>query len=73
MGELRDVTQKEAVNALVRLGGEARWKRGKGSHVIVVFPSKKFVSLPRRVKIGLLKNSLKRVGISVAEFEAALR
>lgn len=69
MGELRDIPAREAIAAFERAGGVVR--RGKGSHINIQMPNGHTVTFaqPRKdVKIGLLRDMLKRGGLSQAEF-----
>lgn len=69
LGELRDVRPEEAIRAFIRAGGIMQ--AGKGSHVNIQMPNGQSVTLVRSradVKIGRLKDMLKRAGISQEEF-----
>lgn len=63
---LRNIRQKDAVKALVRLGGEER--KGKGSHRVVNLNGYN-LSVPAGVlKIGLLKRLIHLSGRNEREF-----
>lgn len=66
--QLRGIKGKEALKALIRVGGVSR--PGKGDHVNIKMPNGQMVTLPGKgeLKIGLLKALLKRAGISEDEF-----
>lgn len=69
MGELRDVRPKDAIRALERAGGVV--PSGKGDHVNIKMPNGQVITLSGRkepIKIGLLKATLRKAGISEQEF-----
>ena len=63
---LKNVRQREAVHAFVRLGGVERG--GKGSHIVVNFNNMN-LSIPSGIlKEGLLRHLIKIFGIVVEDF-----
>ena len=63
---LRDVRQREAVQAFVRLGGTER--RGKGSHKVVNI-NQVNLSIPHGIlKEGLLRRLIQISGFTVEDF-----
>ncbi len=65
-GSLRNVRQREAVEAFVRLGGIER--RGKGSHRVVNI-NQMNLSIPHGVlKEGLLRRLIQLSGCTVEDF-----
>ncbi len=70
MAALKNIRQREAVRAFVRLGGEER--RGKGSHRIVNM-NQANLSVPHGIlKEGLLRNLIKIAGLTEEEFLEAV-
>lgn len=63
----RDVTQEQAVRAFVRAGG-LEIAGGKGSHRRVQMPNGARLTLPRTLKVGLLRDMVEEAGISVEQF-----
>ena len=75
MPELRQVSGREAVKALEKLG--FRQVRQRGSHVVMVreTPQGKTgcaIPLHRELKIGTLRGILRQAKLDVDEFTAAL-
>jgi len=68
MPRLRNVQGNDAVKAFERAG--AVKKKGKGDHVNLKAPNGQLITIPSRgvVKIGLLKNAIKKAGITEEEF-----
>jgi len=68
----RDVSGKEVIKALRKLGYYPA--RQKGSHVILIGPSGKMITVPlhKSLKTGLLRAILREVGISVRIFKELL-
>jgi len=65
-GSLRNVRQREAIRAFVRLGGVER--KGKGSHRIVSM-NQANLSIPHGIlKEGLLRRLIELSGFSVEDF-----
>ncbi len=65
-GSLRNVRQKEAIRAFVRLGGVER--QGKGSHKVVNI-NQVNLSIPHGIlKEGLLRRLIELSGFSVEDF-----
>ena len=64
----RDVTQVEAIRALVRAGGVEVARQGKGSHRAVRMPNGQRIILPYRLQTGLLRDMIKEAGLSLDEF-----
>lgn len=63
----RDIQQKEAVAAFVKLGGCER--TGKGSHRVVTMPNGLNISIPAGdVKVGLLKQAIRTADLTDEEF-----
>ena len=76
MPELRNVSGREAVQALQRLG--FRQVRQRGSHVVLVreTPEGKTgcaVPMHQELKIGTLRGVLRQAGITVEEFVQSLQ
>ena len=68
----RSVSQEEIVRALVRAGGE-EVGLGKGSHRSVRMPGQsRPVTVPRRIKTGLLRAIIRQAGLTPDEFLKAL-
>jgi len=63
-----DVSGKEAIKALRKLGYAP--VRQKGSHVVLIGLKGKMIVVPfhKRLKTGLLRAIIREVGISVKEF-----
>jgi predicted RNA binding protein YcfA (HicA-like mRNA interferase family) len=64
----RDVSQTEAVRALLRAGGVEIARQGKGSHRAVRMPNGRRIILPYHLKPGLLRDMIKEAGLTVDEF-----
>jgi len=65
-GSLRNVRQREAIRAFVRLGGVER--KGKGSHRVVNI-NQVHLSVPHGVlKEGLLRRLVQLSGFSIEDF-----
>ena len=65
----RNVRQERAIRALVRAGGIASRREGKGSHKRVTMPSGVKITVPAGVlKPGTLSAVIKQAGLSVDEF-----
>lgn len=63
----RDIQQKEAVAAFVKLGGRER--TGKGSHRVVTMPNGLNISIPAGdVKVGLLRRAIRTANLTDAAF-----
>lgn len=74
MGKLRAVKPADAIKAFETLGFTV--KRRKGSHVSMTKPGvSRPVVIPDHgdIAIGTLKSNLRTAGISMDEFEAALK
>ena len=69
--KLPDVSVKETIKTLVKLGFEVRM--GKGDHVVLKKGFRVFVvPLHNPLKKGTLRKILKQAGISVEEFNTML-
>jgi predicted RNA binding protein YcfA (HicA-like mRNA interferase family) len=67
----RDIRQREAINAFLRLGGRER--TGKGSHRVVKMPNGANLSVPSGVlKVGLLKHLVRVAEVSEEAFLEAV-
>ena len=65
-GSLRNIRQREAVQAFIKLGGVER--KGKGSHKVVNINNVN-LSIPHGIlKEGLLRRLIKIAGVTVEEF-----
>lgn len=71
MGKLANISARECVNALQRLGFVI--KRQSGSHIIMAKDGKR-VTVPDHnpIKVGTLRSILSQAGLTVDEFLAAL-
>ena len=65
---LRGIKGRDAVKAFVRAGGKVR--KGKGDHINIKMPNGQLITIPvsKELKIGLLKNVIKRAGLTEEEF-----
>ena len=65
---LRGIKGKRAVKAFVRAGGIIR--KGKGDHINIKMPNGQLITIPtkRELKIGLLKDALRKADIKEEEF-----
>ncbi|MCD6407973.1 type II toxin-antitoxin system HicA family toxin [bacterium] len=65
---LRGIKGRDAVKAFVRAGGKVR--KGKGDHINIKMPNGQLITIPvsKELKIGLLKNGIKRAGLTEEEF-----
>jgi predicted RNA binding protein YcfA (HicA-like mRNA interferase family) len=65
---LRNIKGKDAVKAFIKFGGAER--KGKGDHINIKMPNRMIVTIPgnKELKIGLLKNAIKKAGLSEEEF-----
>ena len=69
----RDLTQEQAIRALIRCGGAAVPRQGKGSHRKVIMPNCYTAVFPYgRLRLGLLAAALKGAELSVEDFLDAL-
>ena len=66
--QLRGIRGEEAVRAFVRMGGVERG--GKGDHVNIKMPNGRIITIPGRgeLKIGLLKDAIKKAGLNEEQF-----
>ena len=71
MPPLRNVTQEAAVKAFYRLGGVEK-RGGKGSHKKVELNGVTLVIPGGIIKIGVLKDALRRAGVSESAYQEAL-
>ena len=70
---LKNIRQREAVNAFERLGGVELRKRGKGSHRLVRMPNGYTLTLPSGVlNTWLLRDVLKDANVTEQKFLEAL-
>ena len=65
---LRDIRQREAIRAFIRLGGVEKRHRGKGSHRYVWINGRNVTIPGGIISIGTLKYILKCAGISDSQF-----
>ena len=65
---LRDIRQREAIRAFIRLGGVALRRRGKGSHQLVVINGKSLAVPSGTISIGTLKYLIKSAGVTEKDF-----
>jgi len=65
---LYNIKGPEAVKAFMRFGGIS--KGGKGDHVNIKMPNGMIVTIPgnKVLKIGLLKNAIKKAGMTEEKF-----
>ena len=65
---LHNVKGKDAVKAFVKFGGVER--KGKGDHINIKMPNGMIVTIPgnKELKIGLLKNAIRKAGLKEEEF-----
>lgn len=65
---LREIRGEEATRAFIRAGGLPRG--GKGDHVNIKMPNGCIVTIPGQgtMKIGLLKDAIKKAGLTEEEF-----
>jgi predicted RNA binding protein YcfA (HicA-like mRNA interferase family) len=70
--QLRGVRGEDAVRAFVRAGGIRRG--GKGDHVNVKMPNGRILTIPGpgELKIGLLKDAIRKAGLTDEQFLALL-
>ncbi len=66
--ELRGIRGEEAILAFVKAGGIRRG--GKGDHVNIKMPNGRILTVPgtRELKIGLLKDAIKKAGLTDERF-----
>ncbi len=65
---LRGLKGLDAIKVFVIIGGIKR--KGKGDHVNVKMPNGQFITIPssKELKTGLLKNAIKRAGLTEEKF-----
>lgn len=65
---LHNIKGQEAMKAFMRFGGVR--KGGKGDHINVKMPNGMIVTIPgnKVLKIGLLKNAIKKAGMTEEKF-----
>jgi predicted RNA binding protein YcfA (HicA-like mRNA interferase family) len=58
----------DAVKVFVKIGGIKR--KGKGDHINIKMPNGQLITIPlsKELKIGLLKNAIKKAGITEENF-----
>jgi predicted RNA binding protein YcfA (HicA-like mRNA interferase family) len=57
------------IRALVRAGGVAVPRRGKGSHRVVKMPNGRRITVPAgRLRVGTLSDIIKESGLTIDEF-----
>jgi predicted RNA binding protein YcfA (HicA-like mRNA interferase family) len=66
--ELRGIRGENAIRAFVKAGGVRRG--GKGDHVNIKMPNGRILTVPgnRELKIGLLKDAIKKAGLTDEQF-----
>jgi predicted RNA binding protein YcfA (HicA-like mRNA interferase family) len=66
--ELRGIRGEDAIRAFVKAGGVRRG--GKGDHVNIKMPNGRILTVPgnRELKIGLLKDAIKKAGLTDEQF-----
>jgi predicted RNA binding protein YcfA (HicA-like mRNA interferase family) len=70
--QLRGVRGEDAIKAFIRAGGVQRG--GKGDHVNIKMPNGRILTIPGRgeIKIGLLKDAIRKAGLSEEQFQELL-
>lgn len=70
--QLRGIRGEDAIKAFVRAGGVQRG--GKGDHVNIKMPNGRILTIPGRggIKIGLLKDAIRKAGLSEEQFQELL-
>jgi predicted RNA binding protein YcfA (HicA-like mRNA interferase family) len=65
---LHNIKGKDALKAFICAGGIERG--GKGDHINIKMPNGMIITIPgnKTLKIGLLKNAIKKAGITENEF-----
>jgi predicted RNA binding protein YcfA (HicA-like mRNA interferase family) len=65
---LYNIKGRDAIKAFIQFGGIE--KRGKGDHVNIKMPNGMIITIPgnKELKIGLLKNAIKKGGMTEAQF-----
>jgi len=65
---LHNINGRDAIKAFVRYGGIE--KSGKGDHVNIKMPNGMIITIPgnKELKIGLLKNAIKKSGLTESQF-----
>ena len=65
---LHNIKARDAIKAFIQFGGIE--KRGKGDHVNIKMPNGMIITIPgnKELKIGLLKNAIKKGGMTEAQF-----
>ncbi len=72
MPGLRNIRQDQAVAAFLRLGGVER--ATKKNYRMVTMPNGGLLAIPSgELKIGTLRTLIRHAGLTVAEFEEAVR
>ncbi|MDI6733676.1 MAG: type II toxin-antitoxin system HicA family toxin [Planctomycetota bacterium] len=72
--QLRGIKGSQAIKSFIRAGGVER-PGGKGDHVNIKMPNGMIITIPGRnkeLKIGLLKASIRRAGLTEKEFSKFL-
>ena len=71
MGDLRGIHGYDAIQAFIRAGGVMR--QGRGDHVNKM-PNGQLITISwsKEIKIGLLKASLRKAGLTEEEFKKLL-
>jgi len=66
--ELRGIRGEDAIRVFVKAGGVRRG--GKGDHVNIKMPNGRILTVPgnRELKIGLLKDAIKKAGLTDEQF-----
>ena len=70
---MRGVSGKDAVEALIKAGGNVR--QGKGDHVNIKMPNGQLITIPVSgdLKIGLLKSAIRKAGLDDEDFLKLLK
>lgn len=70
---LRGIKGKDAKKVFVKFGGVE--KKGKGDHLNIKMPNGMIITIPgnEELKIGLLKNAIKKAGLTEREFLKSLK
>jgi len=65
---LRGIKGSDAVKVFVKIGGIKR--KGKGDHINIKMPNGQLITIPvsKELKIGLLKNAIKKAGLTEERF-----
>jgi predicted RNA binding protein YcfA (HicA-like mRNA interferase family) len=70
---LHNIKGQDAIKAFLRFGGIE--KKGKGDHVNIKMPNGMIVTIPvnKELKIGLIKNAIRKSGLTDEQFYELLQ